>query len=558
MTAIRTLPSLLLLCLLAPGPLTAAAPSEAPGTEAPDTAGTESGAPAEDASTTVDVAELPEPELSGLEKAVAEQLAEMHRFVVRQITESESRPDQLAEPIGELGRFYLAYELLDPAETCLRIAARLSPRDFRWPYHLGYLTQSAGRLDEAATFYERSLSIVPSVGPAKIRLAQVYAAQNKPERAEWLLRDALARDPTSTAAEATLGELLVAQKRYLEGEDLLRSALERQPGADRLYYPLALALRGRGEENAARAMMAKRGTVGVRPADPLIDGLAELAIGERVHLLRGRAAYQAGQFEEAAKEFRGAIEMRPDQVSGYVNLGSTLGRLGDTDAAIAQFRKAIELAPANATALYNLGALLRARGELADALDQFRNAALYSPEDGGVRFQLADALRLTGRAEESLIHYRKSAELEPPGELARFREVQVLNGLGRDGDAIRRLEEGLVVIPRSSILAISLARLLASSSDLSLRNGERALAILEKAPIRRSVRAFETLAMAHAEAGNCDEAVNWQSQAWEASLDFDDQTQAEKLKATLDHYESDRPCRYLGDLETTAEPSAAG
>lgn len=489
--------------------------------------------------------EIPAPTLEGLEPAVAEQLAEMRAFVIRQITETESRPNQLAEAIGELGRLYLAYELNGPAEQCLRLAARLAPRDFRWPYHLGYLTQNEGRLDEAATFYERSLAIVPDVGPAKVRLGQVYAAQDRPERAEWVLRDALAADPASAAAEATLGELLVAQGRYLEGEQLLRSALERQPGADRLYYPLALALRGRGEESAAREMMARRGTVGVRPADPLIDGLSELATGERVHLLRGKAAYQAGQFEEAAKEFRAAIEIQPASVSAHINLGSTLGQLGDVDGAIAQFRRAIELAPANATALYNLGSLLRGRGELGAALDQFRNAALYAPDDGGIRFQLADALRLTGRDEESLVHFRKSAELEPPGELARFREAQVLSELGRYRQAVARLEEGLALVPRSSLLSLTLARLLASAPDLDVRDGRRALDILSSSPIRRSIRSFETLAMAHAEVGECDKAVEWQSQAWEASLDFDEQTLAEQLKSDLDHYQNDRPCRYL-------------
>ena len=507
---------------------------------------------------TVEVSELPDPDLTGLEQAVADQLRQMRDWVVVQLTETETPPAKQAEQIGELGRLYLAYELEGPAEQCLLLADRLAPRDFRWVYHLGYLTQGAGRLDEAATYYERALSIVPDVGPAKIRLAQVYAAQNKPERAEWVLRDALAADPTSAAAEATLGELLVAQKRYREGERLLYSALDRQPGANRLYYPLALALRDRGEESAARAMMAKRGTVGVRPADPLIDGLAELAIGERVHLLRGQAAYRAGRFEEAADEFRGAIEIKPDSVSGYINLGSTLGQLGETDGAIAQYRKAIELAPANATALYNLGALLRGRGELADALDAFRNAALYAPEDGAIRFQLADALRLTGRQQESLIHFRAAAELEPPGELARFREAQVLNGLGRDAEAIRRLKEGLVVVPRSSLLALTLGRLLASTDDLSLRDGERALEILLKSPIRSSVRSFETLAMAYAEVGRCEDAFDYQSRAWEASLDRDDQTLAEELKRTLDHYENDRPCRYLAEKATAVDPVPGG
>ncbi len=50
--------------------------------------------------------------------------------------------------------------------------------------------------------------------------------------------------------------------------------------------------------------------------------------------------------------------------------------------------------------------------------------------------------------------------------------------------------------------------------------------------------------MAYAETGDCDKAVDWQSQAWEAALDADDQTLAESLKLAADHYQTERPCRY--------------
>ncbi len=92
----------------------------------------------------VQVTDLPDPDTSSLEPAVAAQLTEMREFVVREMTEFEKRPDQLAGSIGELGRLYLAYELYRPAEQCLDIAARLAPRNFSWPYHLAYLSPAGG------------------------------------------------------------------------------------------------------------------------------------------------------------------------------------------------------------------------------------------------------------------------------------------------------------------------------------------------------------------------------------------------------------------------------
>ena len=506
----------------------------------------------------VDIAELPSPSLDGLEQAVAEQLATMHEFVVREISQTETPPERLAEPIGELGRLYLAYELNRPAEQCLRLADRLAPRDFRWPYHLGYLAQQEGRLDEAAELYERSLSIVPSVSPALIRLGQVYAAQNRPAAAEWVLREVLAKDPASAAAEATLGELLLAEGRHAEAVTFLRGALDKSPGADRLYYPLALALRALGQNEAAREALERRGTVGIRPTDPLIDGLSEKALGERVRLLRGRAAYQAGRFEEAAAEFRGALEGKPDSIAALVNLGSTLGRLGDVDGAMASYRKAIELAPGNQTAHLNLGLLLSARGELEQAVSHLESAGKLAPEDGGIRFALAGALRGLGRLEDALIHYRAAAELEPPGEMARFREGQILANLGRYAEARDSLEKALAEQPRSLNLALALARVLARAPDLEVRDGVRALELaLQLAGAAPTLRVIETVAMAYAEAGQCGKAAEYQSRALEAALDQDEQELADLLQRMLERYQQGPPCRYPVE-SPAADPPQGG
>ena len=505
----------------------------------------EEAAPEEAAEAAVQVSDLPDPDVASLEPAVAEQLSEMREFVVREMTETEQRPDQLASSIGELGRLYLAYELYGPADRCLEIAQGLTARNFSWPYHRAYLAQQEGRLDEAAALYELSLSILPTVNPALIRLGQVYGELNRPVAAEWVLRQALANDPTDSAAGATLGEQLVTAKRFDEAAQLLAAALEQNPGADRLYYPLALALRGLGREQEARQAMAKRGSVGLRPADPLIDGLEQKTLGERVMLLRGRGAYQAGRFEEAAAEFRRALEANPESVPALINLGTTLGRLEDVEGAMEQFRRAIELAPANTTAQLNLGSMLAANGRLEEAITHLEQAALYAQEDPGIRWELAEAQRRAGKLEDALLHYQAAYRLAPPGEMARFREAQVLIELGRSAEARDSLEEGLELIPRSLNLSIVLARILAATSDLEVRDGVRAqelaLMVVGAAP---TLRAVETAAMAYAEAGLCDKAAEYQHRAIEAAMDRDDQTLVTELQGILERYENERPCRY--------------
>ena len=65
------------------------------------------------------------------------------------------------------------------------------------------------------------------------------------------------------------------------------------PEANRLHHPLALAYRGLGDRAKAEEHLGKAGAVGLRPADPLLDEVAALRLGERVAIVKGKVAAQA-------------------------------------------------------------------------------------------------------------------------------------------------------------------------------------------------------------------------------------------------------------------------
>ncbi len=77
-------------------------------------------------------------------------------------------------------------------------------------------------------------------------------------------------------------------------------------------------------------------------------------------------------------------------------------------------------------------------------------------------------------------------------------------------DAIAALEDAHQRFPGRAATATTLARLLASAPDLSLRDGRRALELAvavndaDPSPVHG-----ETIALALAELGRCDEALGW-------------------------------------------------
>ena len=489
--------------------------------------------------------EVPSPDLSGMEEAVAAQLQEMRDLLFSRLEGSELSFEQLASTYGDLGRLYHAYELIDAAEACYLNAKLLTPIDFKWPHNLGHLYMTAGRLEESSANFEYALSLRPASVPTLVWLGQVYLGMNRLEEAEARLRQALELEPDSAPAMAALGEIALSRQEFQKAVEYLTAALELAPAANRLHYPLAMAYRGLGDMDSARAHLEQRGTVGLRPNDPLIDELSGAMEGEMIHLLRGKMAFAAERYTDAAEEFRKAAEAQPDSARAKVNLGSALGMLGDVAGAIEQYRAALSVAPENTNALFNLGYLLARRGDYEQAAENLRAVVRIEPRDSAAHFELAEVLRRSGMLDEALTQYSLAVALTPLDESARLGEAEIAVQKGRYEEATELLDNALAMLPSSPLIAHALARLLAACPNLNLRDGVRALDLAQRVfeADPRVVHA-ETVAMALAEVGRCQEAAEWQLTAVESAEAAGEVEWALDLRAAMSHYERGAPCRY--------------
>lgn len=411
---------------------------------------------------------VPSPDLEGLEPEVAAQLRD-----ARALVDTLTAPAELAEAYGELGRLYHAYDLVEAASASYANAALLAPKDFRWHYYAGYLHQAMGRSAEAGAAYEKALELQPGFLPGWIHLAEILLAGNHPDDAERILKQVLGIDPRNAAARAGLGEIALSRRQFGEAAEHLEAALAAAPEADRLHHPLALAYRGLGNLDKAKEHLAKTGRVGVRPADPLIDELAQLRQGEMAHLLRGRVAFRFGRFADAAAEFRKAVEARPDSVPARINLGAALTQTGDRKGAAQQFQEALKLAPDNGTAHFNLALLLAQDGYDAEAVKHLEESIRIEPRDGAAHLELAEILARTDRPATALIHYEKAAGFLPQEERAWMGQANLLVGSQRYREARDVLEAAMGNLPGSGRIVHGLARLLAAAPDPALRDGKR-------------------------------------------------------------------------------------
>ncbi len=495
----------------------------------------------------VELVPLEPPDLEHLEEAVAVQLRETQELLQSMVEQPNVGHQPLADAFGAAGRLYHAYDLTDPAAICYTNAERLAPNNFKWAYLGAVLDQAAGRLDEAVTGYLRTIELEARSLPAMVRLGDVYLSLLELEQARHWLERALKLDPTTAAARASLGQIALSEKQYQQAADHLEAVLEQVPAATRLHHPLGLAYRGLGDMDKARHHLGLRGAVGVRAPDPLIEELVELKVGERVFLLRGRVAFRAGQYLEAIDAFQAALEAAPDSIRARVNLASALAQAGRKEDAIRIFEQVLQLEPDNAAASFNLGILLAGSGDYQRAAKAYRTAVELRPGDSVAYLELARMEAQLSRWSTALAAAARVTELDPASESARLIAAQALIRMNRFAEALQRLEQGRAVMPEAGNLAAALSRLLASSPLVDLRDGPRALDLaLRVFEAVKSPHHAETVAMAYAEVGRCEDAVQWQRQAFEAAEKAGDAAQAQSLGETLALFEQ-RPCRLPGD-----------
>jgi tetratricopeptide (TPR) repeat protein len=78
-----------------------------------------------------------------------------------------------------------------------------------------------------------------------------------------------------------------------------------------------------------------------------------------VHNIVGVTLLEEKRYDEAAAEFRAALERQEDSPDANRNLGTALAAMGNVQEAIGYLRRAVQLAPGNVFARKELEALLR-------------------------------------------------------------------------------------------------------------------------------------------------------------------------------------------------------
>jgi tetratricopeptide (TPR) repeat protein len=273
--------------------------------------------------------------------------------------------------------------------------------------------------------------------------------------------EAMPREPELEEAWYELGE---TQRRLgdLAGAEIsLRKLLALRPKHALGKLALGLTLKDAGDIAAAESLFAE----GLAEADaPLVKA----AFAYNLALVQ----YDQGHKDAALANFALVSRLDPGRGAAELVQAEILEETRRQEEALLLLKKAIGRNPLNAAfhAAYN--DLLHRHGRDADFLKSYDRAPPVAP----LQLGKADFLLKTGRGEQAYALYAAVAAREPENLNAVLGMAAALNQLGRQSEALARLEQALVRHPANIPLHHQLA-----FTALGVRDPGRAAAVAEKA-----------------------------------------------------------------------------
>ncbi len=223
---------------------------------------------------------------------------------------------------------------------------------------------------------------------------------------------------------------------------------------------------------------------------------------------------EGGFSREAEQYIRQLTKMEVDnplynRAEANVLLGALLLDQKRLEEAATAFSDALKQDPNHRQSHIELAGIQVQTGQFAEAAGHFEAALERRQNDPELRIKLGQARMKNGQLDLAIREFRAAAELRP-NPAAHHNCGNALLATGDVTKAIDEFEKALEVNPRFTPSANNLAWLLSTSPDASLRDGKRAVELAKAICSQASARSpsnLDTLAVAHAEAGDFEQAI---------------------------------------------------
>lgn len=262
-----------------------------------------------------------------------------------------------------------------------------------------------------------------------------------------------------------------------------------------------------------------------------------------VFLMRAKGYLQRKQLDLALADLDEALRLNPQSGEALMVRVAVLVEKGDFPQALAAVERRLQVTPPEPLALLTRGNLRAHRGELEAALADFTEFLQQQPATAAALRARALAYAGMHRYDEALADLDEALRVEPGSAEAYEERGRVHQDKGCYAAALADYQRAVEHGPSDPGCHNQYAWMLAACPQAEYRNGVRAVALARRGcelTHWQDANLLDTLASAHAECGQFDEALRWASKALERAPDEIKET----VRAHIELFRSGQPARF--------------
>jgi Flp pilus assembly protein TadD len=248
----------------------------------------------------------------------------------------------------------------------------------------------------------QAIESVPLDAPSRAELMEALQARDY-VRAEKVLVKAIDRNPKAASLLTLAGSIFFLDGQYMNAAIAIKKAEKLAPVDNATRFTLAMAYVRLNRRDWARPELAKLAQADSRNA--------------LYPYWQARLDYDDQLFAAAVEKLQKAIELNPDYMKAYDNLGLSLEAMGKLEEAVRAYEKANELnsrqKPGSPWPPLNLGILLTRMGRYDEAERYLRESAGYDGRFSQPHYRLGIVFEKRGKPAEAVEELKRSTALDP-------------------------------------------------------------------------------------------------------------------------------------------------
>jgi len=159
----------------------------------------------------------------------------------------------------------------------------------------------------------------------------------------------------------------------------------------------------------------------------------------------GNVLVKSGDIAGAVEMYKAAIAINPNSAQAHCNLGSALGEIGDMQGAVQQYKRALNIKSNYPEALYNMGNVFVKMGNIKEAMLYYNRALSLKPDSAEAHCNLANALVMSGNISGAIKHYKTALKITPDYFEANHNFANVLVKTGNIHEAVKYYKYAIVL-----------------------------------------------------------------------------------------------------------------